>query len=207
MRTIRALAAGALLASALAGCGSSSNPSSSTSSAGAARGNGVAAAYRFAACMRDHGVTDFPDPQVTVNATQTKVAIRVVAGSPQSKAAMTACRGILPQPTNLSPAQVAARQQARLAALLSFARCMRAHGITQFPDPTSQGQLSLTMITAAGVDLHAPQVRTAGLACVPASRGLLTRAAVAQATSGTAGSTGNTGWRPAAPSRAPLCTV
>ena len=40
------------------------------------------------------------------------------------------------------------------------------------------------MIQAAGIDLTAPQVRTAALACVSASNGAITRADVIQATSG-----------------------
>jgi hypothetical protein len=61
---------------------------------------------------------------------------------------------------------------------------MRDHGINGFPDPNAQGRLDVEMIQAAGVDLTAPQVRAAALTCIPASNGILTRAAVMQATSG-----------------------
>ena len=44
---------------------------------------------------------------------------------------------------------------------------MRAHGVSAFPDPTSQGQLTLEMVSGAGVDLQAPSVRSAALACCP----------------------------------------
>ena len=58
---------------------------------------------------------------------------------------------------------------------------MRDHGVNNFPDPTAQGQLTLEMVSAAGVDLQAPSVRSAALACVPASHGALTKAAVERA--------------------------
>jgi hypothetical protein len=61
---------------------------------------------------------------------------------------------------------------------------MRAHDITEFPDPTNQGQLTLEMITSAGVDLHAPALLTAAKACLPASNGLITGADVERAING-----------------------
>jgi hypothetical protein len=52
--------------------------------------------------------------------------------------------------------------------------------------------LTLEMIQAAGVDLTAPQVKTAALACVPAANGAITRADVEQATSGNPTGSGTT---------------
>ncbi len=184
-RTLTAVAAAAGIALPVAGCGSSPKQPAATGSG--SKGGFVAQAYRFSACMRAHGYPNFPDPKVSTSSNGgTVIAIHAVAGlrgSPgHPKPLPKACRAILPAPQNLSPAQLAAQQQRRRADILSFAQCMRAHGITKFPDPTSQGQLNLTAIQAAGVDLQAPQTRTAGLACVPASHGLLTRAAVAAAT-------------------------
>jgi hypothetical protein len=34
--------------------------------------------------------------------------------------------------------------------ILAFAKCLRSHGVTNFPDPTSQGQLTLEMVNAVG---------------------------------------------------------
>ena len=62
---------------------------------------------------------------------------------------------------------------------------MRNHGVNNFPDPTAQGQLTLGMVSTAGVDLHAPSVRSAALACVPASHGALTTAVVERALAST----------------------
>ena len=58
---------------------------------------------------------------------------------------------------------------------------MRKHGFPNFPDPTSQGQLTLEMITHAGINLQQPAVLQAGDACVPVSHGQITKSDVAQA--------------------------
>lgn len=175
----------ALAALSTAACGSSSHTSTTTSSTPSAA-SAVSDAYRFAACMRNHGVSNFPDPTVSDSGNQQKIAIHVVGpNGPGFKAAATACRGILPAPSKADLAAQAAAQQAHKRDLLSFAHCMRSHGINGFPDPDDQGDLTLSMITAAGIDLHAPQVAVAARACIPASNGVVTPADVAQATGST----------------------
>jgi hypothetical protein len=192
-RVIPAVAAVTSLALLAAGCGgSSSNTTTGSSGASGASGNKPPAnflpdAYKYSACMRNHGVADFPDPVVTQSNGHTNVAIHISEAdgtSPQFKTAQQACRGILPAPSNADLAAQAQQQRIHGQDLVAFARCMRNHGINGFPDPNAQGQLSLQMIQAAGIDLTAPQVRTAGLACASASNGAITRADVIQATSG-----------------------
>ncbi len=168
----------ALLAAA---CGSSGGkpPDSSASK------NPATAAFRFAACMRDHGVSSFPDPQVTTGPGHASIrqAVPASAGSsPRFKSAQKACRGIMPGPQNAN--QAAAQQQAHKGDLLAFARCLRSHGMSGFPDPTSQGQLTLQMLSSAGVDIHTRTFLTAADACVGVTHGAITRAQVAQAVSG-----------------------
>lgn len=166
----------------LAGCGGSS-PSRTATSTGGSPKSMVGAAYRFSRCMREHGLPNFPDPKVTTSEGHQSVALAVTpsdTGSPQFKTAQKACSGILPAPPSRSDLAAQARQRAQN--ILSFVRCLRAHGITRFPDPNPQGQLTLQMVQAAGVDLHAPGVRSAGLACVSASHGAVTPADIAQAT-------------------------
>ncbi len=184
-------AAAALTGVALlsAGCGGSSPTTTTSGGAGGNQppANFISDAYKYSACMRDHGVSNFPDPQVSQSNGGTKVAIQVPAGagtSPQFKGAQTACRSILPAPSKSDLASQAKQQQVRKQDLVAFARCLRDHGVAGFPDPTTQGQLTLQMVQAAGVDLTAPQVRTAALSCVSASNGGITRASVLQATSG-----------------------
>ena len=172
------LAAGAALALLAAGCGSSSPHSGTT----APKPRGLAAAaFAYSECMRNHGFTNFPDPKVSTSADGTSVAIAAVgpnAGTPVQKQAAKSCRGLLPTPGNTtSPAQ----QEARARDLLAFARCLRDHGVANFPDPTSQGQLDMQMIDAAGVDLHAPAVLPAARDCVGLTHGTVTMATVHQA--------------------------
>jgi len=174
-----------------AGCG---GVSPTTTTTGSAAGNGApkdiaGSAYRYSACMRNHGATNFPDPKVHIssNGGSTQVAVMIPAGSadsPQFKAARTACQGILPAPSKSDLAQQAHDQLVHKEDLLSFTRCIRNHGINGFPDPNSQGEMSLQEVQAAGIDLTAPNVKAAALACVPASNGGVTRAVVLQATSG-----------------------
>lgn len=173
----------------IAGCGSSPATTSGNQASGTPAANsGARAAYRYAACMRDHGVSDFPAPQVHVS--PGRVAIQQVVkssfvNSPQFRTAQKACRSIMPGPGNQSPAQLAQQQRARERLALAFARCLRAHGLTGFPDPTPQGQLTPQMVTAAGIDLHAPQVLTAARACVGATHGAVTMAKVESFINGT----------------------
>ena len=202
VRTLESVRGGGLLAAAAAGVallasgcsGSSSTTTSTNSAGGASTENGVTQAYKYAACMRDHGASNFPDPHVSISGGSTQISMMATGNpkaSPQIQAAQTACRGIMPGPSSVSPGAQAEQQRARTRDELSFARCMRKHGINGFPDPPAQGRLSLPMIRAAGIDLTAPQFRTAALACIPASNGILTRAAVLQATSGNPSATGS----------------
>ena len=86
----------------------------------------------------------------------------------------------MPGPASESPAQ----RLAHTADLLSFARCMRAHGVSSFPDPTPQGQISREMLAAAHTDIALPNVQRAAFTCVPSAHGILTAAAVREAING-----------------------
>jgi hypothetical protein len=169
-----ALASLTLLA---AGCGGSGK--SPTTGAGPSQ-NPVQAAFKYSACMRNHGVTNFPDPQVVNHNGEHAVRIQAVGpkGSPQFEAATKACQGILPAPSGNGPQETAQQKRARLADALSFASCMRSHGVTSFPDPTAQGDLSIEMVQAQGIDIHSPAVLRVVQACLPASHGALTPAKV-----------------------------
>jgi hypothetical protein len=129
--------------------------------------------------MRNHGVTNFPEPQVTSSDGSTTVQIRNVVKphNPTVSAAQNACRGILPGPQSYSPAQLAARERE----LVAFASCLREHGLGNFPDPTPQGRLTLQMVDAAGINLHQPVVITAARACIGVTHGLINGATVEHA--------------------------
>lgn len=132
--------------------------------------------------MRAHGVSSFPDPVVTHSGDAVQIRQQVTPGevnSPAFKTAQQACRGILPQPSN---AQQEVSQHAHELGLLSFAQCMRGHGVSDFPDPTAQGQINPQML--AGIDLQAPSVDKAAYARVSSSDGQVNRAAIAAAIAG-----------------------
>jgi len=195
----RTLLAAAILGLALlaAGCGASPKNDASTgdnpaSQSGQAPGT---QAEKYAACMRAHGITNFPDPVVHTStgggATAVSVGIRVtpaIVSMPGFKAAQTACASILPALKNGGPGQTPAQQQAKVDDEISFARCVRAHGVANFPDPNGQGQLTLPMLQAAGVNLRSPAFASAGSACLSAAGGLISKAELQQAESGNAAS-------------------
>jgi hypothetical protein len=176
-KTLPSLAAALAVALPVAGCGGSSPPKHATT--GNPAGGIAAAAYRFAACMRAHGYPTFPNPKVSQHPGGASIAIKVVGPGPKAGPPKP-CRGILPGVRNGSPQQQAARDQAQRAGLLSFASCMRRHGV-DFPDPTSQGRLSLAMLAAAHIDLRAPSTLAAIKACEGASHGIVTPTVVGQA--------------------------
>jgi hypothetical protein len=108
--------------------------------------------------VRAHGVPNFPDPgsngQIPAAG---KHALREVSDS-RAKAATNACANL--NPYNSSGSQPTASAQT-IAARLSFSRCMRAHGVPNFPDPNSTGNYDLH-----GIDPHSPVVKSAALTCL-----------------------------------------
>jgi hypothetical protein len=164
----------------IAACGGSNKPSGSGSSGSSRPAFAVSSAEKYPACMRDHGVTSFPDPQVDGNHLKIQITPSII-GSPAFKSAQKVCAYLLAAGARQISGPSPARQKARIEGLLAFAACMRKHGFPSFPDPTSQAQLTLEMITQAGIKLRQPAVLQAGDACVSSSHGQVTNGDVAQA--------------------------
>lgn len=183
----RALLAAPILGLALlaAGCGGANKGDPNANSGGKAPSipNLTSTGDRYAACMRAHGVANFPDPVVSQTAGGISVAIRVtpaITGMPSFQSAQKTCNSILPVVHNSGgPTESPQHTQDEL----DFARCMRAHGVN-FPDPNAQGRLSLEMLSAAGVNLRSPAFASAGTACLPAAGGLISKAELQQVESG-----------------------
>jgi hypothetical protein len=116
------LAVGSTLA--LAACGSSHKPSG-TSASGTSSG-----ALAFANCMRSHGVPSFPDPGGGGGGIQLD-GTGVNPQSPAFKSARKACVGLLPGRPGAPEAT-----EGQFLAALKFSRCVRSHGLPDFPDPT-----------------------------------------------------------------------
>ncbi len=184
-RTRLGAAAAASIALFAAGCGSSAKTPTDSHAANPPQ-NITADAYRYSACMRNNGVSGFPDPKTINQPGQQGLSIRItpaITSSPSFAKASSACSGIMPkgQFRNAGPAQQAEQQELRKEDALSFAECMRAKGVANFPDPDADGQLTVQMVVAQGIDVHAPAVLSAVKTCLPASHGALTVAKVRQA--------------------------
>jgi hypothetical protein len=180
--TIGAACAAAFAALSLlaAGCGGGSSSgvasvASSTTTAAAPQHGLVA----YAHCMRAHGVPTFPDPNST-GVPKSQVVSARSADPARFDAADHSCHSLLPNGSLAAPPN-AQQIRTQVADGLSFARCMRSHGVAHFPDPTDQGQLSVEMVTAAGIDIHSPAILRVVQKCLPASHGMLTPAMVRQA--------------------------
>jgi hypothetical protein len=164
---ITATSALALLAAACGGSpgsrvaqlGSTTPKSSTSSSAAAAQQNGILA---FSRCMRSHGVPNFPDPNSSGALPKSQVD-QLAASSPQFPPAHRACGHLLPNGGQPTQAQV---QQA-WNDMRNFARCMRSHGVPNWPDPsaTSQQDQRPFFHVPDSIDPNAPQITTKIRAC------------------------------------------
>src|SRR6185312_12502445 len=111
--------------------------------AAACSGSGSSAAY--SACMRSHGVPNFPDP--TSSGTLPKAdPRRLGVSNSQLRATRQACQHVLPihggaidagsiQQCFMADDCPRALVQQVLTEERRFAQCMRAHGVPNWPDP------------------------------------------------------------------------
>jgi len=109
-------------------------------------------------------VPNFPDPKVSVNGSEVKVAIAVnpsISGNPHFNSAQQACRKLLPGGEGGGPGhQISPQEQSQY---LKAAACIRAHGIPNFPDPTFSG--GGVHISHKNLNVHSPQMQAAEVAC------------------------------------------
>jgi hypothetical protein len=144
--------------------GTNGAPSGSTSGLTLSGGNATQS-LAFSQCMRAHGVSDFPDPDAQG---QTQISgganSDLNPNNPTFQKAQNACQSKLPKP---SPAQ----QAQALQNALKMSQCMRAHGITDFPDPQSGagGRISISLHGSPSSDLNPsdPAFQRAQKVCMP----------------------------------------
>jgi hypothetical protein len=111
---------------------------------------------RYAQCMRAHGVPGFPDPSQGGATELSKSTVN----SPQFQSASQACQSLVPGGAPQGGGSPSPQMQSRF---LSFARCMRAHGVPDFPDPTFSGSgVSVPLPNGAS---NSPQFHSATQAC------------------------------------------
>ena len=165
MRARLAAVAGlAALVLVAAGCGSTKSPSVASLGAAAATtttdsGGGGSTKHgnvqAFVRCLQQHGVS----AQVTDGGHG--VSIQAGKGSGLFDKAQKACQKYLPGggPKTVTPAQ---RTQV-IAQMRAFSKCMRAHGLAKFPDPSPDGGIRLD--AGSGLDPRSPQFQAAQKAC------------------------------------------
>jgi hypothetical protein len=124
-RLLGVLALAALVVSINA-CGSTA-PAGTSSNSGNTTASKREQGVKFAECMRQNGVGDFPDPnaagEFVYGASVTPVVFDKAVG---------ACKSL--QPPGTLSAQRSPEQQ---SAALKFAQCMREDGVSDFPDPVN----------------------------------------------------------------------
>lgn len=165
--TVPAVLAALACAAALAGCGSS-GATHKTASRSAVHDD----ALKFAACMRAHGVSDFPDPSPGGGfAFSTGSGFNPFA--PATRAARVACGKDLPGGGPGSRKVSAAQEKA----MVQTSACMRAHGVSGFPDPTTtppaspsgysiiEGIGGLYILVPKTIVVNSPAFKSASLAC------------------------------------------
>jgi hypothetical protein len=168
-RLVAALATAAAIGLLASACGGDSNgngvaqvgstKTTTTGSGSQKASSEQEAALKYAACMREHGVPKFPDPDANGG-----IAVKGGAGldpsSPQYKAADEACKKLLPR----GGKQADPKQKAKARGeALKYAACMRRNGVPKFPDPDANGAIAVK--GGAGLDPSSPRYKAADQRC------------------------------------------
>ena len=142
--TKRILLAGLLplLLVTAAGCSKSTDGGGVASVGGSARPSPtpsltfLAQGIRYAQCLRQHGVP-MPDPQVDANGEVHILGVdKHTLDQNVFASALAACAPYQP----VTPPDLL---EQKLASARDYSRCMRAHGVADFPDPDANGRIVL----------------------------------------------------------------
>jgi hypothetical protein len=150
-----------------AACGGSPNAGGSTNAQ-----SPTAQPLAFSRCMRSHGVSRFPDP--STSGVWPKSQVELAAGNPRFQAATQACGHLLPNGGPGVPPSPAVVQLIRTD-MLKFVRCMRSHGVPNWPDLTLDRGRDIFDPEAVGIDPNSPRIVTTIHECehvFPASIGV-----------------------------------
>ncbi len=147
---------------ALAACGGSSSPGANAQSSVAD------GALKFARCMREHGIKNFPDPQVAGGGAKFSFRSKGPGQgglSPQTmEAAQRACRHFMAadRPKLTPQERVQREEQVR-----KFAKCMREHGVNVQTSTAGGGALMRIQAGKAtgGPNPESPAFQAAQKAC------------------------------------------
>jgi hypothetical protein len=141
--------------------GAGSTTSTSTASANGAPSSEADAMLAYSQCMRDHGIKDFPDPDANGGfSLSASPGSDLDPNNPTYQAADEACKALMPKHEFTAEEQAAMRTQN-----LQYSQCMRAQGITDFPDPTAGGTLEIQPTPGGDLDPDNPKYQAADKAC------------------------------------------
>lgn len=116
------------------------SPTATASAGGGATpkpGDEKEAMLKYAQCMRQNGVPTFPDPQFNGEG---GVSLDLPEGADPKAvdAAQGKCKELMPNGGENQKVDPAVTEKLR-----QYAKCMREHGIPQFPDPAPNGGLQI----------------------------------------------------------------
>jgi hypothetical protein len=151
-----------LLAVGTAGCSHDTDPGVATATSGApgtgagAAGDGEASLLKFSQCMRDQGLSWYPDPQ-----SDGGLVVHNPEGVDQStvEKAEKACKKYYPGADRQGP--IPAED---LAKIRQVSQCMRDHGFAKYPDPDANGSITIDS-KVLGVEADDPAFQKARQEC------------------------------------------
>ena len=173
LMVIGVAAIGCAVAVAACGAGAGFNPAAATNPS-------TNSALSLSQCMHAHGIKNFPDPTngpdgsglslETSPGSGTVIADGVTFSGPAFDAAAKACAKLLPGGGGPPPPPTAPQKQQAL----EFAKCMRTHGVPNFPDPTfsTNGSAPKTASRLPGLNPNSPAFKQAVAECGGGTRRL-----------------------------------
>jgi hypothetical protein len=130
MRTPTAIAILAIVAAVAGGCGHD-RPGNASAEQREDPNSAHEDLTREIACFRAHGLPSYPDPVFDPNDGRWHLANERPA---LTAAVRQACASVMPQSTPASPIPTTQLQD-----LIQYARCLRSHGVPDWPDPKVDG--------------------------------------------------------------------
>jgi hypothetical protein len=154
-----------LVALGVAGCGGDKGGDGVATAGGATSAPPSAAAanekesvLKYAQCMRENGVPEFPDPEVG-DGGESRLSLPDGLDMAKVQAAEKQCRQYMPnggEPQQMDPKV--------LEQMRKYSQCMRDNGIPEFPDPSGGGlALDMNELGLSGPD--DPKLKAAEEAC------------------------------------------
>jgi len=154
---------------ALAACGGASKPKTAGSPGGSST---LVMLNKYSACMRDHGVSGFPDPSnketpnsMGIDGYNFDLPTNLSTQSPAYASAQKTCGSLIGGGSGSAHQIPAKAKQAALA----HAQCMRDHGVPNYPDPTfgTNGVTQSQRAGGPGINPRSPAFQQAQKACQP----------------------------------------